>query len=126
VATVVAGSGNAEWRVHLLWVLREQYIVAWLAPDYGAVIVGRNARDYMWLMARTPQIPAGEYRRLLERVKAMGYDLSKVRKSPQRWPEAGAAPSFGGALPRTHPAQVKDGISERTSSNAPSVVVMSG
>jgi apolipoprotein D and lipocalin family protein len=95
VATVIAGAGDAEWRVHLFWVLREQYIVAWLAPDYSAVIVGRDAHDYMWLMARTPQIPATEYHNLLDRVKAMGYDLSKVRKSPQRWPEAGAAPSFG-------------------------------
>lgn len=89
VATVLAGSRNAEWRVHLFWVLREQYIVAWLAPDYGAVIVARDARDYMWVMARRPQVPAAEYRSLLAHVQAMGYDLSKVRKAPQRWPEAG-------------------------------------
>ena len=96
VATVVPDTDNAEWQVHLFWVLREQYIVAWLAPDYSTVIVARNARDYMWLMARTPQIPAAEYRNLLDRVKAMGYDLSKVLKSPQRWPEGGdTQPAFG-------------------------------
>ena len=96
VATTLAGSGNAEWRVHLFWVLREQYIVAWLAPDYSAVIVARDARDYAWLMARTPQISAAEYRLMLARLKAMGYDLSKVRKSPQSWPDAGLdRSSFG-------------------------------
>jgi apolipoprotein D and lipocalin family protein len=96
VATVMAGTGNAEWRVHLFWVLREQYIVAWLAPDYSAVIIGRDARDYTWLMARTPQIPAAQYTRMLAQIKTMGYDLSKVRKSPQRWPEAGVGSrSFG-------------------------------
>jgi len=96
VATVVTGTGNAEWRVHLFWLLRAQYIVAWLAPDYSAVIVARDARDYMWMMARTPQIPTDEYRRMLMKVQAMGYDLSRVRKSPQRWPEAGVSSrSFG-------------------------------
>ena len=39
-------------------------------------------------MARTPQISAAEYGRMLAQIKTMGYDLSKVRKSPQRWPEA--------------------------------------
>jgi apolipoprotein D and lipocalin family protein len=96
VATVVPGTGNAEWRVHLFWVLREQYIVAWLAPDYSTVIVARDARDYMWLMARTPQISASEYSRMLTEIGLMGYDLSKVRRSPQSWPEAGVdGRSFG-------------------------------
>ncbi|MFZ0498242.1 MAG: lipocalin family protein [Steroidobacteraceae bacterium] len=45
-------------------------------------------RQYGQLMARTPQISAAEYRRMLAQIKTMGYDLSKVRKSPQRWPEA--------------------------------------
>ncbi len=85
-ATVVPGSGNAEWTVHLLWLLREQYIVAWLAPDYSRVIVARDARDYVWLMARTPQICASDYRAMAARVRAMGYDLARLRKVPQRWP----------------------------------------
>jgi apolipoprotein D and lipocalin family protein len=96
VATVTAGTGDAEWRVHLFLVLREQYIVAWLASDYSAVIVARDARDYTWLMARTPHISAAEYGSMLARLKTMGYDLSKVRKSPQSWPEAGRNPPSSG------------------------------
>jgi apolipoprotein D and lipocalin family protein len=84
VATVVPGSSNTEWKVRLFWLLREQYIVAWLAPDYSRVIVARDARDYVWLMARTPQISAAEYRSMLARVRAMGYDLRQLRKVPQR------------------------------------------
>lgn len=86
-ATMVPGTGNAEWKVHLFWVLREQYIVAWLAPDYSRVIVARDARDYVWLMARTPRIPLSEYQDMLARTRTMGYDVAKIRKSPQRWPE---------------------------------------
>lgn len=86
-ATVVPSTGNAAWKVHLLWVLREQYIVAWLAPDYTRVIVARDARDYVWLMARAPQVSLPEYRDMLARTQAMGYDVAKIRKSPQQWPE---------------------------------------
>lgn len=83
LATVVPGSGNAEWKVHLFWVLREQYIVAWLASDYSRVIVARDARDYVWLMARTPQISGADYRSMVARVRAMGYDTDELRKVPQ-------------------------------------------
>jgi apolipoprotein D and lipocalin family protein len=90
-ATVVAGSGNGEWQVHLFWLLRAQYIVAWLAPDYSRVIVARDARDYVWLMARTPQVSAGDYRSMVARVRAMGYELNKLKKVPQRWTGADEA-----------------------------------
>ena len=94
-ATVLPGSGNAQWSVHLFWVLHEQYIVGWLAPDYSRVIVARDARDYVWLMARTPQVSPGEYRQMLARVRAMGYDLRKLRKVPQQWTGAPPDPRTG-------------------------------
>ncbi len=92
VATVVPHTGNAEWQVHLFRVLREQYIVAWLAPDYSAVIVARDARDHAWLMARTPCVADSEYRMMLERLRAMGYDTTKVVKWPQQPCSAVAIP----------------------------------
>ena len=88
-ATVVTGTGNAEWRVHLFWLLRLQYLVAWLAPDYSEVIVARDARDYLWLMARAPHISRHDYQAMVERVAAMGYEVARLRKSPQQWPEPG-------------------------------------
>ena len=97
-ATVVPGSGNARWQVHLFWLLRLQYLVAWLAPDYSRVIVARDARDYVWLMARTPQISASEYQRMVARVGAMGYDLAKLREVPQRWTGADEQRPPGGSV----------------------------
>jgi apolipoprotein D and lipocalin family protein len=52
-------------------------------------VVGRNRRDYVWIMARTPQIPDAEYQRLVEELRGQGYDVSKLRKVPH-----------GGAGPR--------------------------
>ena len=53
--------------------------------DYSQTIIGRNKRDYVWLMAREPSIPAAEYDALVERIEAMGYDIGGLRKVPQQW-----------------------------------------
>lgn len=93
-ASVQSGSGHAVWSVHVFWFIHAQYIVAWLAPDYSQVIVARDKRDYVWLMARQPQVSDADYRAMRGRVKAMGYDVSRLRRVPQKWPTAGPLPEF--------------------------------
>ena len=85
---VKPGTGNAVWGVQVFWPLKAQYIVAWLKDDYSQVIVARDARDYMWVMARTPTIAQADYDALLARVRALGYPMDKVRKVPQQEPAA--------------------------------------
>jgi apolipoprotein D and lipocalin family protein len=81
---VKPGSGNAVWGVQVFWPLKAQYIVAYLKDDYSQVIVARDARDYTWVMARTPTIPQADYDALLARVQSLGYPLDKIRKVPQQ------------------------------------------
>lgn len=76
-------TGNAVWGMQFIWPIKAEYIIAWLDPDYRAVIVARNKRDYVWIMARTPSIPQAQYNDLVARVAAMGYDTRKLRKVPQ-------------------------------------------
>jgi len=45
-------------------------------------VIGRNKRDYVWIMARKPQMPEADYQRLLVELAAQGYDLTKLRKVP--------------------------------------------
>ena len=85
---VKENTGNALWGVQVFWPIKAQYIVAYLKDDYSQTIVARDARDYTWIMARTPTIPQAEYESLLARVEAMGYPMLKIRKVPQAWPEA--------------------------------------
>lgn len=84
VGIVKRDSGNAIWGVQVFWPLKAQYIVAYLKEDYSQVIVARDARDYVWVMARTPAIADGDYDALLARVAAMGYPMEKIRKVPQQ------------------------------------------
>ncbi len=85
---VKPGSGNAVWGVQLFWPLKAQYIVAYLKDDYSQTIVARDARDYTWIMARTPTVSAADYDALVARVVRMGYPAAKIRKAPQQSPAA--------------------------------------
>ena len=87
VGTVEPGTGNAIWGMQFIWPIQAEYVIAWLDADYQNVIVGRSKRDYVWVMARTAQMDDGQYQALTARVKAMGYDVQKLRRVPQQWPE---------------------------------------
>lgn len=86
-ARVVEGSGNGHWRVRFFNFLWAQYLVGWLDPDYSQVMVVRDARDYFWYMARSPQVSDDDYQLMLERAGKMGYDVAAIERVPQRWPE---------------------------------------
>lgn len=82
---------NALWGMRFIWPIKADYRIVYLDDDYSQTIIGRQKRDYLWIMARTPQIPDADYQRLLQLAVSMGYDASKVQKVPQQWP-AGSAP----------------------------------
>jgi apolipoprotein D and lipocalin family protein len=81
---VVDPASNAAWSMQFIWPFRSDYRIAWLDAEYSRVIVARPQRDYVWIMARTPQIGEVDYQRLLDLVGRLGYDTAKVRKVPQR------------------------------------------
>lgn len=82
-AWVEPGTGNAEWRVRTIWPLRQQYVISHLEPDYSAAIVARDARDYVWILSRDPEISEQRYQAYRSRIAAMGYDMSKFSRYPQ-------------------------------------------
>lgn len=86
-AVVEPNSGNALWGMQFVWPLRSEYRIVHLEPDYSVTIVGRTARDYVWLMARTPTMSDADYNRYRDQIAAMGYDMSGFVRQPQRWPE---------------------------------------
>ena len=84
---------NATWGMQFIWPIKAEYLVVYLDEDYTQTVIGRSARDYVWIMARTPEIPEADYQAILRRVGELGYDLSKVQRVPQRWPASeGAKP----------------------------------
>lgn len=80
---VVKDTGNALWGMKFIWPIKAEYRIAYLDEDYQYTVIARNARDYVWIMARKPQIPDAKYTELTDFVTSLGYDISKLRKVPQ-------------------------------------------
>lgn len=78
------GTGNAVWGMQFVWPVKADYRIAYVDASYTQTVIGRQARDYVWIMAREPAIPDADYERLLGFVASQGYDVSRIRKVPQR------------------------------------------
>jgi apolipoprotein D and lipocalin family protein len=76
---------NAVWGMQFVWPFRSDFRIVHLDENYATTIIGRNARDYVWIMAREPEISDETYDELVQKVADMGYDLSELRRVPQRW-----------------------------------------
>jgi apolipoprotein D and lipocalin family protein len=86
----VSEADPAVWGMKFYWwqgPFRFEYLVLHVDPEYKETVVGRSARDYVWVMARTPTIPDADWERLTAIVKEAGYDPAKLRRVPQRWGE---------------------------------------
>ncbi|MCC6758665.1 MAG: lipocalin family protein [Candidatus Omnitrophica bacterium] len=84
---IVDKVNNSTWGMQFIWPFKAEFLITYLSPDYSQTIIGRNKRDYFWIQARTPQIPEADYQSLLKMLSDQGYDVSKVRKVPQSWPD---------------------------------------
>ncbi|OYT90996.1 MAG: lipocalin [Burkholderiales bacterium PBB3] len=58
------------------------YWVIDLDADYQLVAVSEPKREYLWVLARTPQVSPEAYNALLQRLAQKGFDLQKLQRSP--------------------------------------------
>ncbi len=76
---------NATWGMQFIWPFKADYRIVYVDKEYSQTIIGRNARDYVWIMARKPVISDKDYLKLVGLVKQQGYDISKLERVPQKW-----------------------------------------
>lgn len=84
-AWVTDTQSNAVWGMQFVWPIKADYRIVYLSDDYSRTVIARNKRDYVWLMARTPSIDEADYIEAVSMIESMGYDISKLRKVPQKW-----------------------------------------
>ena len=80
---------NAIWGMQFIWPIKADFRVMYLSEDYTHTVIGRNKRDYVWIMARTPVIEDADYMTLVDLIAGQGYDISKIRRVPQRHLQTG-------------------------------------
>jgi apolipoprotein D and lipocalin family protein len=75
---------NAEWGMQFIWPVKADYRIVYLDDDYQYTVIGRNSRDYVWIMARNAQIPDQTYAELRDFVIDLGYDPELLQKAPHQ------------------------------------------
>jgi apolipoprotein D and lipocalin family protein len=82
---VIDRKSNAVWGMQFVWPIKADYRIVYLAPDYSQTVIGREKRDYLWIMARTPTIPEADFTNIVSFLSRQGYDVDRIQRVPQRW-----------------------------------------
>jgi apolipoprotein D and lipocalin family protein len=90
VARVVDTTSNARLEVRfapgfLSWLpmVWGDYWIIGLGDDYGWATVGSPDRDYLWILSRTPELPAVEYERAVAAARDNGFDVRRLVRTQQ-------------------------------------------
>ncbi len=81
---VKQGSAGAVWGMQFIWPIRADYRILFLDADYTQTVIGRQKRDYAWIMSRSPTLSEADYARLVQLLQAQGYRLDGLRRVPQQ------------------------------------------
>jgi apolipoprotein D and lipocalin family protein len=57
------------------------YWIIDLDPQYQWVVISEPNREYLWILSRTPELPAATYQGLLDKLAANGFDLQRIQRS---------------------------------------------
>lgn len=76
---------NAVWDVRLAGPIAADYRIVYVNADYSQAVIGRNRRDYAWVLARTPTIESQQLFENVRRLREQGYDSRRLRTVPQDW-----------------------------------------
>ena len=69
---------TGELRVSFFWPFYSDYRVIELAPDYSYALVTAGSRDYLWVLARKSTMDKAQLDSILERAKALGFELDEL------------------------------------------------
>ncbi len=89
---VLDTQSNAVWGMQFIWPFKGDYRIVYLDRDYTHTAIGRDKRDYVWIMARTPAMAESDYQSIVALLAAQGYDTAKIQKVPQRWDDTATPP----------------------------------
>ncbi len=81
----VSEQSNAIWGMRFIWPFRADYRVLYVDDAYRTTIIGRQKRDYLWIMARQPELSEATLQRLIDIAAERGYDTSRIQRVPQQW-----------------------------------------
>jgi len=78
----------ARLRVNFFSLISSQYnIIALDEENYTYAMVTGSTYNFLWVLSRTPQMDQTIYDGLVQQAEDWGYDISKLKITPQICPE---------------------------------------
>ena len=65
-------------RVSFFWFFYSDYNILAVAPDYSWALIGSKSPDYLWILSRTPYLPALTLREILHQAELRGYSTASL------------------------------------------------
>ena len=85
VAWVPDAARPGALKVRFFRLFTSDYLIFGLdAENYSWALVGSNTRNFLWFLARTPEISEELFSRMKDIAQGQGYDLSGLYKVPQK------------------------------------------
>lgn len=82
-ATVSDSTTNAKLSVSFFGPFGAPYWILEVGSNYEYAVVGEPSRSFLWILSRTPAMDETVYNDILSRLSALGYDPSRLVKTPQ-------------------------------------------
>jgi apolipoprotein D and lipocalin family protein len=83
LGVVQPGTNNSYWIVRFLWIIRADYLILDIAPDYSWVLVGQPSRKLGWVLARDPAMDDALYTQLIDKFRSFDYDAAQFQRVVQ-------------------------------------------
>lgn len=72
----------AKLKVTFFWPFSGDYWIVGLDPDYGWALVGEPKRDYLWILAREPQLPPDVLAKIEALAREKGFETTRLVRTP--------------------------------------------
>tara|TARA_B100001123_G_scaffold445142_1_gene595944 strand:+ start:1143 stop:1697 length:555 start_codon:yes stop_codon:yes gene_type:complete len=82
-ASIVDKRTNAKLKVQFFWPFKGDYWIIDLDKDYQYAVVSEPARQYLWILSRSPRIDNQTLEKLKNKISDKGFDLSYLKKTLQ-------------------------------------------
>ena len=74
----VRGTGNATYKLQMVWPFKIDYWVIELPEDYSYAVIGHPEHKHLTILSRKPYLPKDLLDDIISRCKAKGYATSKL------------------------------------------------
>jgi len=71
------------WLAWLPWVWGDYWVIE-LDPNYSYAVVGTPSREYVWILARDPQMDDATFARIASGLADLGFDAVRLERSAPR------------------------------------------